>query len=74
MSRSYGDFEDSAFPEPPKRYKNKDFRYSAREAREHFSGEDHEYRKQTRADFSNDKSSIRTYRSVGRGAQGESSN
>jgi len=74
MSRSYSDFEDSAFPKLPKRHKSKDFRHSAREAREYFSGEDYDKHPTTRAELSSEKSSIFTYRGVGRGVQGESSN
>lgn len=74
MSRSSEDFIDAAFPEAPKPYKEKGFRYGAREAREFFSGEESGVKKIARSSLSSEKSSIYTYRSVGRGVQGESSN
>ena len=74
MSRTVDDFADAAFPEAPKPYKDKGFRHGAREAREFFSGEAAGTRRITRSELNPEKSSIYTYRSVGRGVQGESSN
>lgn len=70
MSRSYRDFSDQAYEKPLKSRKN--LRHNGREAFDYFS--DNESEEDNYQDKANEKSSIFTYRSVGRGVQGESSN
>jgi len=70
MSRSYRDFSDEAYEKPLKSRRN--LRHNGREAFDYFSDndpEDNNYH-----DKAIEKSSIFTYKSVGRGVQGESSN
>ena len=70
MSRSYRDFSDEAYEKPLKSRKN--LRHNGREAFDYFS--DNEPENDDYQDKANEKSSIFTYRSVGRGSSGESSN
>jgi len=70
MSRSYRDFSDEAYEKPLKSRRN--LRHNGREAFDYFSDndpEDNNYH-----DKAIEKSSIFTYKSVGRGSSGESSN
>lgn len=70
MSRSYKNFYDSAYEKPLKARKN--LRYNGREAFDYFSGNEEE--SEPYSDKATEKPSIFTYRSVGRGMRGESSN
>jgi len=70
MSRSYKDFYDEAYEKPIKSRKN--LRHNGREAFDYFS--DNEPEQNDYEDKATEKSSVFTYRSVGRGVQGESSN
>lgn len=70
MSRSYKDFYDEAYEKPLKNRKN--LRHNGREAFNYFSDNDPE--EYDYEDKATEKSSIFTYRSVGRGVKGESSN
>jgi len=68
MSRSFKDFQNAKTDRSPKRKKN--LRHNGREAYNFFSEiDDEDYTPK-----SEENSSIFTYRSVGRGAHGESSN
>jgi hypothetical protein len=70
MSRSYRDFSDEAYEKPLKSRRN--LRHNGREAFDYFSDNDPE--DDNYQDKANEKSSVFTYRSVGRGSSGESSN
>jgi hypothetical protein len=70
MSRSYKDFSDEAYEKPIKSRKN--LRHNGREAFDYFSDNEHE--DDSYQNKATEKASIFTYRSVGRGVQGESSN
>ena len=71
MSRSYKDFYDEAYEKTVKSRKN--LRHNGREAFDYFSDneEDEENNYQDKA---TERPSTFTYRTVGRGSQGESSN